>query len=123
MGAAGARSRLGMAAFRIRHRCSSLLGLNVFLLQQLFAQPFEGAPAVIHDRGLARATLVRAVCAARGAETETALVTQWLHRDRELNLLQRKLPKGNGPFRVKLDVELFLVGDLDLLVLLGGLGT
>src|ERR1043165_3066481 len=114
--AARAGAGLGMAAFWIWHR--STPGLNVFLLRQLLPDVLQRAPALVDDRALTRACLPVPIRAALCAEAETALLTQRLHRNRELNLLRRKLLQRNRPLRVKLHVEL-VRGDLDVLILFG----
>src|ERR1700693_487977 len=67
---------------------------------------------------------MRAIRSTFRTKAETILVTERLHRNGELNLLECQVFQRNRPSGVKLDIELFLRGDLHFLVFLSGsLGT
>src|SRR5688500_17264137 len=93
--------------------------LNVLLLRQLLADVFQCTPPRVPDRLVARTTLPGTIRTTSRTESEAGLVAQRLHRDRELDLLERQVAERNRPPGVELDIELFLIRDLDLLVLLG----
>src|ERR1700753_102719 len=87
---------------------------SLILFRQLLPDSRECAPPLVRHRRLAGACFARAVRAADGTETEATLVAQRLHRNRELNLIDRHVAKRERSFRIELDVEL-LRGDLDFL--------
>ena len=85
---------------------------------QLIANALQCCPALVADRLVAVAALTRAIRSTFRTKTKTVLVTERLHRNRELNLFESQIAQRNAAIEVKLDVELFLASDLDFFVFL-----
>src|SRR5215213_4298512 len=95
----------------------------VLLLFQPLPNVLEGGETLVGDRRLARAFLARAVGAALRTEAEARFLAQRLHRDGQLDLFESEIVERDRSLRVELDVQLFFVGDLDLLAFAGDLRT